>query len=114
MLLLSQYKQLIFTVPILSPSIILILLTVHRDSGLSNTFFFFKTMLGKRLVQVRCTAIARNLFHVYSIICLSNLFTSMYPMRTASMVSMVRFPALPDFLRSSGSGTGSTQPCQYN
>jgi hypothetical protein len=26
----------------------------------------------------------------------------------------VRFPALPDFLRNSGSGTGSTQPRQYN
>jgi hypothetical protein len=26
----------------------------------------------------------------------------------------VRFPSLPDFLRSSGSGTGSTQPCEYN
>jgi hypothetical protein len=26
----------------------------------------------------------------------------------------VRFPALPDFLRSSGSGTGSTQPHGYN
>jgi hypothetical protein len=26
----------------------------------------------------------------------------------------VRFPALPDFLRSSGSGTGSTQPRDYN
>jgi hypothetical protein len=26
----------------------------------------------------------------------------------------VRFPALPDFLRSSGSGTGSTQPYEYN
>jgi hypothetical protein len=25
----------------------------------------------------------------------------------------VRFPALPDFLRSSGSGTGSTQPREY-
>jgi hypothetical protein len=28
--------------------------------------------------------------------------------------SRVRFPALPDFLRSSGSGTGSTQPREYN
>jgi hypothetical protein len=27
---------------------------------------------------------------------------------------LVRFPALPDFLRSSGSGTGSTQPREYN
>jgi hypothetical protein len=26
----------------------------------------------------------------------------------------VRFPALPDFLRSSGSGTASTQPREYN
>jgi hypothetical protein len=26
----------------------------------------------------------------------------------------VRFPALPDFLRSSGSGTGSNQPREYN
>jgi hypothetical protein len=26
----------------------------------------------------------------------------------------VRFPTLPDFLRSSGSGTGSTQPREYN
>jgi hypothetical protein len=26
----------------------------------------------------------------------------------------VRFPALPDFLRSSGSGKGSTQPREYN
>jgi hypothetical protein len=26
----------------------------------------------------------------------------------------VRFPALPHFLRNSGSGTGSTQPREYN
>jgi hypothetical protein len=26
----------------------------------------------------------------------------------------IPFPALPDFLRSSGSGTGSTQPREYN
>ena len=28
--------------------------------------------------------------------------------------SWVRFPALPDFLSSSGSGTGSTQPREVN
>jgi hypothetical protein len=27
---------------------------------------------------------------------------------------LVRFPALPDVLSSSGSGTGSTQPREYN
>jgi hypothetical protein len=26
----------------------------------------------------------------------------------------IRFPVLPDFLRISGSGTGSTQPRKYN
>jgi hypothetical protein len=26
----------------------------------------------------------------------------------------IRFPALPEFLRSSGSGTGSTEPREYN
>jgi hypothetical protein len=26
----------------------------------------------------------------------------------------VRFPEIPDFKRSSGSGTGSNQPCEYN
>jgi hypothetical protein len=29
-------------------------------------------------------------------------------------ISRVRFPALPDLLRSSGSGTGSTQPREDN
>jgi hypothetical protein len=28
--------------------------------------------------------------------------------------SWVRFPALPDFLRSNGSGTGSIRPREYN
>jgi hypothetical protein len=28
--------------------------------------------------------------------------------------SWVRFPALPDFLRTSASGMGSTQPHEYN
>jgi hypothetical protein len=27
---------------------------------------------------------------------------------------LVRFPTLQDFLRSIGSGTGFTQPCEYN
>jgi hypothetical protein len=26
----------------------------------------------------------------------------------------LRFPVLPDFMRSIGSGTGSTQPLEYN
>jgi hypothetical protein len=28
--------------------------------------------------------------------------------------SRIRFPALPDFLRSRGSGSGSSQPCEDN
>jgi hypothetical protein len=33
---------------------------------------------------------------------------------TTDPEARVRFPALPHFLRSSGSGTGSTQPREYN
>jgi hypothetical protein len=34
--------------------------------------------------------------------------------RLCDIVVRDSFPALPDFLRSSGSGTGSTQPREYN
>jgi hypothetical protein len=33
---------------------------------------------------------------------------------TTDPVVWVRFPPLPDFLRCSGSGTGSTQPREHN
>jgi hypothetical protein len=36
-----------------------------------------------------------------------------YTGRLCGLVVTVRFPALPDPLRSSGSGTGSTQPREY-
>jgi hypothetical protein len=53
------------------------------------------------------------------------LFSVSIKSRTASVVYLaeflavdpeirVRFPALPDFLRSCGSGTGFTQPREYN
>jgi hypothetical protein len=36
------------------------------------------------------------------------------PLLSSGQRSWVRFPALPDFLRCGGSGTGSTQPREYN
>jgi hypothetical protein len=42
------------------------------------------------------------------------LWSSGQEFLAADPVVHVRFPALPDFLRSSGSGTGSTQPPEYN
>jgi hypothetical protein len=39
----------------------------------------------------------------------SRIFTSPYRPEVR-----VRFPALPNFLRSNGTGTGSTQPREYN
>jgi hypothetical protein len=36
------------------------------------------------------------------------------PLWSSGQRSRVRFPALPNFLRSSGSGTGSTQPREDN
>jgi hypothetical protein len=44
--------------------------------------------------------------------------TTLWSSRQSSWLQIqrtrVRFPVLPDFLRSSGSGTGSTQPREYN
>jgi hypothetical protein len=40
------------------------------------------------------------------------LFTS--PFLATDPEVWIRFPALPDILRSSGSGTGYTQPLEYN
>jgi hypothetical protein len=36
------------------------------------------------------------------------------PLWSGGQSSWLQIPALPDFLRSSGSGTGSTQPHEYN
>jgi hypothetical protein len=36
------------------------------------------------------------------------------PMWSSGQSSWLRFPALPDFLRSNGSATGSTHPRVYN
>jgi hypothetical protein len=41
------------------------------------------------------------------------LVTSDHPCGLVATDPEVRFPALPDFLRSSGSGAGSTQPREY-
>ena len=42
------------------------------------------------------------------------LWSSGQSFRLQIQRSRVRFPALPDFLSSSGSGTGSTQPREVN
>jgi hypothetical protein len=44
----------------------------------------------------------------------SNAVEFLFPKGKWGPEVRVRFQALPDFLRSSGSGTGSTQPCEYN
>jgi hypothetical protein len=60
----------------------------------------------------------RGLHHVFItrvIICVMSRLCGLV-VRIAGYISKapVQFPALPDFLRTSGSGTGSTQPCEYN
>jgi hypothetical protein len=42
------------------------------------------------------------------------IYISIYIDRLCGLVVRVRFPALPDFVRSIWSGTGSTQPREYN
>jgi hypothetical protein len=51
--------------------------------------------------------------------CAPNKGKNPHPVPILSKISpdpqvWIRFPALPDFLTSSGSGTGSTQPREYN
>ena len=46
--------------------------------------------------------------------CLFSLWSSGQSFWLQIQRSRVRFPALPDFLSSSGSGTGSTQPREMN
>jgi hypothetical protein len=58
-----------------------------------------------------CTAVRR---WAYSCAKFMILWSSGQISRLQSQRSRVRVPALPDFLRSSGSGTGSTQPREDN
>ena len=58
------------------------------------------------LPQVPCKCINQ---HVFSLIVFSGQSFWLQIQR-----SRVRFPALPDFLSTSGSGTGSTQPREVN
>jgi len=49
--------------------------------------------------------------HIYICVCLSSSGQGFW---LQIQRSRVRFPALPDFLSGSGSGTGSTQPREVN
>jgi hypothetical protein len=53
-------------------------------------------------------------FTTCCVICEPPLWSSGQSSWLQIMRSRVRFPALPDLLRSSGSGTGSTQPHEDN
>jgi hypothetical protein len=54
--------------------------------------------------------------HVHKSPLLDSILSQMTPVHTPTYFSKsrVQFPALPDFLRGSGSGTGSTQPREYS
>jgi hypothetical protein len=71
--------------------------------------------VSRRFLQLLCT----NVWSAPSIISRSLLFHCLSGRAVRDFLSTdpeirVRFLALPDFLRSSGSGTESTQPRQYN
>ena len=71
----------------------------------------FGTLEGRRIlllprIEPKC--------HGFSTSSLPPLWSSGQSFWLQIQRSRVRFPALPDFLSSSGSGTGSTQPREVN
>jgi hypothetical protein len=75
------------------------------------TFILFGNNKKKKLAARIKRYIRRNLFSPYGwLLTASSGQSSWLQIKS----SRVRFPALPDFLRRSGSGTGSTQPREDN
>jgi hypothetical protein len=73
-------------------------------------------LLGMNPMSLKINLDVSNLTYIQIILSVRNT-----KFKTSSVVFLVtdpevrvRFPALPDFLRSSVSGTGSTQPFEYN
>jgi hypothetical protein len=63
----------------------------------------------KRFLQMNKDNYYLNWFHIWILV-----YWSQFLATDSDLEVLVRFPALPDFLRSSGSGTGSTQLREYN
>jgi hypothetical protein len=75
--------------------------------------FTVKTLVTIGTVKLNYKVL-RKVFHLQFVICDQGppLWSSGQRFWLQIQRSRVRFPALPDFLSSSGSGTGSTQPCE--
>ena len=81
-----------------------------RFSAVSRCYMFFMPVSeGHSLVKYRLTFVRRGFGNVFMF-----LWSSGQSFWLQIQRSRVRFPALPDFLSSSGSGTGSTQPREVN
>jgi hypothetical protein len=88
-------------------------------SGSLQDFFasFIQLFQPNTIFQlVICFITVCNYYYFYDtmVICWPPLWSSGQSTWLQIQRSPVRFLALPDFLRSSGSGTGSTQPREYN
>jgi hypothetical protein len=80
-----------------------IIIHITNVTNIKNSYLFLKRNNASVYKQ---TPVYRN--------CLPPLWSSGQSSWLQIQRSRVRFPALPDFLRSSGSGTGSTQPREDN
>jgi hypothetical protein len=110
----TNVKIILFVnVPLRSPSKTL----AEPRSNLPLSYFFYFEDGGSRLLRnvgndlIRlCGVASQNTVHF------ANLLLWGPPLWSSGQSGKVRvrFPALPDFLRSSGAGTGSTQPREYN
>jgi hypothetical protein len=80
------------------------------ETGAQLSRFHLKMETGSSLRNVLFKLKDWTMYNIQNYdICNNNV-----PDSPCGLVVRVRFPALPDFQRSSGSGTGSTQPRDYN
>jgi hypothetical protein len=109
-----QYVSLCYPLPAASCLLYVVVTFVLLLFTLQFRYFFTFNC-----VPYYCIAPVNNLYCTNYVIVCYTLLSAVFVVYWSEFLATdpevrVRFPALPDFLRSSGPGTGFTQPREYN
>jgi hypothetical protein len=113
----SNFKMMFSQVPFYVSAFSDLCMT-HTEQNLWNLDQSIYSCLGQNCIDILKQfssfqiALQYVFLRLYFILCF--LWSSGQEFLAADLEVRVWFPALPDFLRNSGSGTGSTQPREYN